>query len=515
MKNWYAVLLMFLSLFSANTSFGQKAIQIPTNYAAIDTHALKAPKSATKSIESLSEYLVSNTSNPFLKLRAIYTWTSQNVEYDWYQFIYNEHLTVKSIPKEKRSFYTGLEYWWYAMRLNMGWRKMYKLTSPERVLKTKKAVCHDYAQLVNELCFESGLRSVEVIGYLKDNDFQRGDLLFRSNHAWNAVAIARKWHMIDATNKLWITDKDTMEQYMLPSDPIWQLKEEPISTEEFSKDSIGEYYWDSYDFMDSISEIIVKEPIDMLLQSGMNAKRHNGLNNRDIAYAYFNHANFFLGKAKSTKNDYDTEMKAYLRAKESFDSSKVYLKAIKKVEIKQVNSRNKLAQKESFKKEKYALKLAIKLQQDSTKIFTRGKKDYLKLLKTKYKKLIDSTKAISTEHIASIDPSEKIEIKKTKTRYKKELDTLRLQKESDIAFIERYNEEAIKKYTKVQNKKIKDLEKKLKSSEKSNLKAQKSELRRVLKEKKKNIRDTDFAKKMSKYCKSKYKKMKSAYYTKG
>lgn len=505
------IITVFLVLFHLSI-LAQSGVKIPTDYTAIDQHVKETPKEATESIEKLAEYLTSSSSDPFLRLRAIYQWTNTNIEYEWFQFIYMEHLPVSAIPKDERTMFTGFAYKMYAFSLNTGLKKLYKLNSSEKMLKRKKGICHNYSQFINDLCFEAGIKSLSVNGYMKTNTFQKRDPLYSSNHSWNVAAISREWHMFDATNGLWITDKDSIKKYMLPADPIWQLKEEPISVEEFSADSVGEYYWDPYDYMDSITFLIGKEPIEIALQSAINSKRFNMINNKDLAYAYYNHANYHSNKAKTTKNDYEEVLKAYTTAKASYDSAKVYFKHQKKLEIKEVGKRNKERIKAAYKIEKEKLKTKVKAEKANTKQFERDKKDYLKLVKAKYKTLIDSVKTRSNEHVASMDPTQKIEIKKVKTSYKIVYDSLKIQKANEVAFIERYNEEQIKAYQKEQSKKIKDLEKKLKTVDKRNGKILSNESRRLTKEKKQNAKFQEESKKMSKYCKDKHKKLKNAYY---
>lgn len=515
MKHIIIVNLILSLMLKSFGVFAQNDVSIPTNYTTIDEHVKNTPKEATQSIEKLADYLTSISSDPFLRLRAIYKWTAENIEYDWFEYIYSEHLPINAIPEAKRGPLTGLSYSWFAFKNNIGLINQSQRSNTEKLIQRQKGICKDYSNLINDLCFEAGIKSISVVGYLKPLNHIKGDQLYSSNHAWNAIAIARKWHMLDATNNFWITQKDSIDKYMLPADPIWQLAEEPISVEEFSSDSLGEYYWDIYDYMDSISFLIGQEPIDIMLQTSINAKRFNEKNNKDIAYAYFRHAQFYFQRAKTTKNDYDQVMKSYAFAKASYDSAKVFLKAVKKIELKEINKRNKTRIKQSHKSNKELIKASIKAENSKTKKFERDKKDYLKLVKTKYKHLIDSTKIISTEHIASIDPTQKILIKKIKAGYKRDIDSLRSEREREVLFIERYNEEEIKAYEKEQNKVVKSLDKSLKLEEKRFTKEMKAELRRASKEKRKNNSDIDFVKKMSNYSKIKHKKMKNAYYTKG
>lgn len=73
------------------------------------------------------------------------------------------------------------------------------LQSPTKVLKTKKALSTEYAQLFMAMCKSVDIQAETVDGYVKDFDFFPGDTLFKAEHTWNIVKIDDDWHIVDLT----------------------------------------------------------------------------------------------------------------------------------------------------------------------------------------------------------------------------------------------------------------------------------------------------------------------------
>jgi hypothetical protein len=67
------------------------------------------------------------------------------------------------------------------------------------IVLTEKAICIDYAQLMDSLCFYAGLASVSVTGMTKGKGFSVGDPVFFDDHAWNAVRLDGEWFVYDVT----------------------------------------------------------------------------------------------------------------------------------------------------------------------------------------------------------------------------------------------------------------------------------------------------------------------------
>ncbi|MDR2516059.1 MAG: hypothetical protein LBC88_01610 [Spirochaetaceae bacterium] len=66
------------------------------------------------------------------------------------------------------------------------------------VLKKKKAVCSGYTNVMNQMCSLAGIESIGINGYSKGFGYT-GSIGNNPDHAWNAVHIGNKWHLVDVT----------------------------------------------------------------------------------------------------------------------------------------------------------------------------------------------------------------------------------------------------------------------------------------------------------------------------
>jgi transglutaminase-like putative cysteine protease len=179
----------------------------------IDQHALKAPALAEDSIDTLAEYLVKPAKNDREKARAIYRWITDRIAYD------------------ADGFFSG----------QLG------DNSPQAVLKRRMSVCQGYAALYEALAKQAKLEAVLVSGAAKGIGTRAG------GHAWNAVKIDDKWHLLDATwgagscdgnskkfikrftNYYFLIEPDALILSHLPRTEKWQLLGTPVPNDEFMK----------------------------------------------------------------------------------------------------------------------------------------------------------------------------------------------------------------------------------------------------------------------------------------
>jgi hypothetical protein len=215
--------------------------EIKRNYKKIDNHALRAPKSARNSLQSLVNYLIEPdfVQTEEERARAIFRWCTDNIEYDF------------------ESYHSG----------NYG-----RSQGPENVLKTGKGVCSGYAGLVQALMDLASVKCVTLSGIAKAAGYNINmttrDL--KSNHAWNAIQINNQWKLLETTwasgsgsgsgdtrhfqksfdNSWWCTDPKTFlykhfplqcKYYKNNSEPaekkvhFWQLIEKPVTKDEFAE----------------------------------------------------------------------------------------------------------------------------------------------------------------------------------------------------------------------------------------------------------------------------------------
>ena len=187
----------------------------------VDNHALAATKEHEKDIETLASYLGVfgkrySPANEYLQVRAIYSWITHNIKYD-------KPALLDGVTSDNDAV---------------------------QVFKNRKAVCHGQANLFQAFCDELKIKCHVVTGPVKIKD---GKLV---EHAWNAVEIHGKRHLLDCTWGCMVDDKKNKvdpfryamnEFYFLTppellilnhftKDPDLQLLKTPKTLEQFVKD---------------------------------------------------------------------------------------------------------------------------------------------------------------------------------------------------------------------------------------------------------------------------------------
>lgn len=137
----------------------------------------------------------------------------------------------------------------------------------EKTLKYRKGICGDYSLLYKALCDAAGLEAAFIGGYSREFYRSGGDGL-GNTHAWNAVKIDGKWHLLDATwgagyldpggtkfhrrisPGFFFTDPVMFAQNHFPDDDQWQLLETPLSRKEFLDQPLIHYGQTEYRILD-------------------------------------------------------------------------------------------------------------------------------------------------------------------------------------------------------------------------------------------------------------------------
>jgi hypothetical protein len=187
-SNWLLCLaavagLMWCQLAVAQTPAGQDAAR----WKSVDQHALAAPAEIEKDPATLARWLTEPFTTPQEKLRAIYRWITEHIEYD-----------VKAYHEDRSS-----------------------TEDPKLVLTSHISACEGYSNLFEELALQAGIKNVRRInGFVKDARHQKGEAFAKSNHAWNAVLIDDQWRLIDST---WGAGYDAGDRYMKRFEPMYFL----------------------------------------------------------------------------------------------------------------------------------------------------------------------------------------------------------------------------------------------------------------------------------------------------
>jgi transglutaminase-like putative cysteine protease len=134
-------------------------------YFSIDKYARNCPKTAQESIESLSNYLKTDTKSDLERARAIFVWLTENINYD------------------DESYNSGGN----------------GDNSAEAVLSTKIAFCEGFSNLFLALGRNMGLEIEKVHGYAKGYGDTPGMKFRDTDHAWNIIKINGVWRVFDAT----------------------------------------------------------------------------------------------------------------------------------------------------------------------------------------------------------------------------------------------------------------------------------------------------------------------------
>jgi hypothetical protein len=194
-------------------------------YTVIDKHALAATPEDEASLERLATYLAWPCKTDKEKARAIYRWITDRIVYNMVGFKKND----------------------------------FGDSSPEAVLKNRKAVCDGYANLFVDLSARCGVKAVKLTGNYNGRDRVPGQVFF-GTHAWNAVQWDGKWWLIDAcwgrgaddgtlggrfSGFYFCPPPDQLIFTHFPDDPNWQLSKSPVTRGDFEKwPAISIMLWD-------------------------------------------------------------------------------------------------------------------------------------------------------------------------------------------------------------------------------------------------------------------------------
>jgi hypothetical protein len=131
---------------------------------------IKAPRlgrGVERDPKLLVEALTEGKTGDVEKFDAIFSWVASNIHYDYRVYFSGEGSNAE--------------------------------TDVKRVLRRKRAICFQYAALMDQLCELADIHNVTVTGYAKDQLFDVNDTLYFDNHAWNAVKLDDRWYLYDVT----------------------------------------------------------------------------------------------------------------------------------------------------------------------------------------------------------------------------------------------------------------------------------------------------------------------------
>jgi transglutaminase/protease-like cytokinesis protein 3 len=221
------------------------------NFTKVDT-LIRAYPDHLSSLDNLVYRIQNDFTSQEEQVRAIFTWIATHIRYDLNDYY--------SLRPPKRIYYTSKEE--RRRKLKEAQNQLVTAT-----LKSKKGLCESYASLVQVLCDRLKIPAVIINGYTKMDTRLIGTTPGIKNHAWNAVYLNERWHLLDATwaagdeieyRKTWafrfndhyfLEDPSHFITHHLPEDPNWQLLEVPVSKAVFFKAPI---FYEAYYDMDVV-----------------------------------------------------------------------------------------------------------------------------------------------------------------------------------------------------------------------------------------------------------------------
>jgi hypothetical protein len=220
------------------------------DFSIIDKEVKLSHKGETK-IDRLTNKLTSRYQNSVDKIRAIFIWITNNIDYDFKQSRYNQLSETVDIIAN-------------------------------RTLKNRKGVCMHYAMLFDTMAKAAGIESYYITGYGRESN----GALTKESHAWNAIKISGRYYILDVTwasgfmsdsgyqkkleEKYFMMPPDQAIKSHMPFDPIFQFLERPIKHEDFISNTWSiedRLLFPQINFQDSLSTHFVRSKLDQATTS--------------------------------------------------------------------------------------------------------------------------------------------------------------------------------------------------------------------------------------------------------
>ncbi|MGH1362990.1 MAG: transglutaminase domain-containing protein [Calditrichia bacterium] len=134
-------------------------------YSDVDSHVASIVQ-GQQDVLQLTRELVKPFQSPEKQIRAIFSWITNNIAYDYQALL----------------------------------RGQVRLATAEDVLQTRKAICGGYARLLKKMARTAGFEAELVGGFSKGYGYDTSNpFADRNRHAWNAVKVDGTWRLLDAT----------------------------------------------------------------------------------------------------------------------------------------------------------------------------------------------------------------------------------------------------------------------------------------------------------------------------
>lgn len=225
-----------------------------------DRLALQLPPHAATHVDSITDYIRTHFSTEQEKTRALYTWIVHNISYS----------------RDSLFFYR-----------NWDGDKDSKMN---QLLRRRKGVCENYAELLVHLLQKSGITAVMVHGYVKTPGASG-----TTGHGWAAVRNNHVWGLYDPTWDAGVTgsyrhyNSDPGEFILthMPFDPVWQLLDQPWTHQDFRNGYAKRKDQPRFSYTDSINAYLQEDSLQQLISSARRLEQSAaGQEDTDIWHRY-------------------------------------------------------------------------------------------------------------------------------------------------------------------------------------------------------------------------------------
>ncbi|WP_075344153.1 transglutaminase domain-containing protein [Tenacibaculum agarivorans] len=140
--------------------------------------------SSVNSVQELYETIDENFNGDVEKLKAMYTWFTLHITY--------EYTTQSTLSTPESIIYFSEED--LARKVKKRNRELV-----EKTIQRKRGICENIALSIQEMCELFGFEHELIEGHVKDDTEDIGVIPKFKNHVWNAVKIQNEWIVLDAT----------------------------------------------------------------------------------------------------------------------------------------------------------------------------------------------------------------------------------------------------------------------------------------------------------------------------
>src|ERR1017187_5893535 len=226
-------------------------------YTETDRIALNIPSSKSNSTADIAAYINNHFDTDNKKVRAIYVWVISHIRYSTDSI----HRVILNEDREQLVTFA---------------------------FRRKRGICENFAAIFDDLCRKCGLRSFVVEGYTKQNGS-----VDKSPHAWCIVFLDNKWSLYDPTwdagqasslnqplNTIYFKiSPPVFIQTHIPFDPIFQLLDYPLTSNEFNNDNIkSKRNTDYFNYADSINVYEKADPLPRYISASLRIEKNGSPN---------------------------------------------------------------------------------------------------------------------------------------------------------------------------------------------------------------------------------------------